>query len=349
VLSALTIMLGAGVSVAVFMLIAGAAVSPARLLGLPAGFHPAGLGVAFVVGVLSCSARFVAAIDAAVRGGYQELHRVYTVATIAGLCFVVLVVSGFPSHGSIWTLFAMMYGPFVFLSFADFFVLLFIQRPHLSSGSWRFGSTAAMLLPSGLNAGLKQVSYFLMTSGATVAVLRLEGVRQVASFGTLMALLILFASGFGAVYQPLLSAMANAHCHGDRRWFKKAYFAGLGLTLGAAGTLVVVAAIAGPWLCAMWLHANLAITRTLCTAMAIYFLFWMLSDYHFFVLASMGRLARLGKIYVLEGACALLAGMALTPRYGIEGLAVGLAVGTACFGAIFLPLRAWEVIDRQGW
>ncbi|HUO88128.1 MAG TPA: hypothetical protein VMU08_03065 [Rhizomicrobium sp.] len=349
VLSALTIMLGAGAAVAFLMLIVGAAISPARLLGLPRGLVPAGLGIAFVAGVLACSSRSVAAIDAAVRGGYQELHRVYALTTIANVCFAVLLMWVFRTHGSIWSLFAMMYGPFVFLSFADFLVLLFVQRRHLASGSWHFASTAAKLLPNGLNAVLKQTSYFLMTSGATVMVLHLEGVRKVSAFGTLMALLVLLSSGFGAFCQPLLSAMANAHSHGDRHWFRKAYFAGLGLTLVAAGLFVVVAAAAGPWLCVKWLHADLAITRTLCTAMAVYFLFWMLSDYHFFILASMARLERLGKFYLLEGACALLCATALAPAYGIDGFAVGLAVGTACFSAIFLPLRAWKMIDRQGW
>jgi O-antigen/teichoic acid export membrane protein len=349
VLSALTILLCAGAAIAVLMLIVGAIATPARLLGLPKGLNPAGLGIAFSVGVLTCSARFVAAIDTAVRSGYQELHRVYVLTTIAGIANMILVASTFPTHGQIWTLFAMMHGPFVALSFADLLYLLSVQRPHLMRGDWQFSHTLETLLPNGLNALLKQVSYFLMSSGATVTVLHFEGVRKVAGFGSLMTLLVLFASGFGAVYQPLLSAMAHAHCHGDRRWFKKAYLAGLGLTLAAAGALIVIAATVGPWLCVKWLHADLAITRLLCTALAFYFLFWILSDYHFFIVASMGKLTGLGKLYLLEGPCALLAGISLIPWFGVEGLAIGLAIGAGCFGAIFLPLRAWKLIDRDGW
>ncbi len=129
-----------------------------------------------------------------------------------------------------------------------------------------------------------------------------------------MTILVLLASGLGAIYRPLLSAMANAHGHGDKRWFRRAYPDGPWRDArGVDCRRWVVAASAGPWLCRVWLHADIGITRTLCTAMAVYFLFWMLSDYHFFVLAGMGKLARLGKFYVLEGMCALLAGGVLVP------------------------------------
>jgi hypothetical protein len=39
----------------------------------------------------------------------------------------------------------------------------------------------------------------------------------------------------------------------------------------------------------------------------------------------------------------------LASRYGLEGMAIGLAIGAAAFSIFYLPLRAWRIISRDGW
>jgi O-antigen/teichoic acid export membrane protein len=241
-----------------------------------------------------------------------------------------------------------MYGPIVLLLTVDFLLLLYSRR-YLAAGPWQFVATLKTLLPVSLNALLKQVSYFLMSSGAIVAVLHWASTTNIAAFGSLMALLMLGGSGFSALYQPLLAAMANAHSHSDKRWFRRAYFGGLAVVLGVTGVLCLIALASGPQLATLWLNADLGISRTLCVAMAVYFLFWMLSEYHFLVLASMAKLTGLGKIYVFEGISALSLGSILAHFDGIEGMAIGLAIGTAIFSLFYLPLRAWRIVAREGW
>jgi O-antigen/teichoic acid export membrane protein len=325
-----------------------AIISPQRLLGLQADKVSSEFTLSFFVGALFLCSRMIVSYVASVRGGYQELHRVYAMTALANVVVVGLIVWSFPSNGHIWVMFSYIFGPVAALLTADFLLML-NKRRYLVFGDWNLRQTLLRLLPTSLNAVLKQVSFYLMTSGAIVVLVRLVSLKEVAAFGSLMSVLTLIASGFGAMYAPMLSAMANAHSHGDRRWFLRAYLGGVACVLAGTGFVVVVAFFAGPWLTQLWLHADLGVTQTLCTALALYFVCWMLSDYHFVVLASMGKLRGLGKIYVWEGIVALGCGGILTTRYGLNGMAIGLGIGAAAFSIFYLPLRAWRIIAHDGW
>ena len=348
VLTSLAMLAAAALVLMAFVFAVAAIIPPYRLLGMDAGKASGEFTIAFYVGALFVCARMLVSYVGSVRGGYQELYRVSAMTTIANIVVIALILWAFPSSGHIWTMFCFMFGPIVVLLALDL-VLMFNRRRYLIVGDWHPVRTMRRLLPTSLNAVLKQVSYYLMASGTIVVLVRLVPLKQVAAFGSLMSLLILLASGFSAIFTPMLAALANAYSHGDRRWFLRAYFGGVGFVLAASGFLVLVAAFAGPQLTRMWLHQDLGVTSTLCIAMAFYLMFWMLSDYHFFVLASMGKLKGLGKIYVWEGVVTLGCGGLFVARYGIEGMAIGLCIGAAAFSLIYLPLRAWRIIRHDGW
>jgi O-antigen/teichoic acid export membrane protein len=348
VLTSLAILAVASLVVMTFVVGLSAIISPQRLLGMQSDKVSGEFTLSFYVGALFLCARMVVSYVASVRGGYQELHRVYAMTAIANLVVVALIVWSFPSHGHVWTMFCFMFAPVVVLLVLDF-VLMLNKRRYLVVGDWHPIRTLYRLLPTSLNAVLKQVSFYLMTSGTVVVLVRLVSLKEVAAFGSLMSVLTLIASGFGAMYTPMLAAMANAHSHGDRAWFLRAYLAGVGCVLAGSGFVVVVAYSAGPWLTQLWLHADLGITQTLCTALSLYFVCWMLSEYHFIVLASMGKLRGLGKIYVWEGIVTLGCGGVLATRYGLDGMAIGLGIGAAAFSVFYLPLRAWRIITHDGW
>jgi len=348
VLTSLAILGMASLMVMAIVIGLAAIVSPQRLLGLHTDRVSGDFSLSFYIGALFLCARMIVSYVASVRGGYQELHRVYAMSAIANLVVVGLIVSSFRRHAHIWVMFCFMFGPVVALLALDL-VLMLNRRRYLVAGDWDMMQTLRRLLPTSLNAVLKQVSFYLMTSGTVVVLVRLVPLKEVAAYGSLMSVLTLIASGFGAVYSPMLAAMANAHSHSDRAWFWRAYLGGIAVTLAGTGFLVVVSFFAGPWLMRLWLHADLGVTRTLCTALSLYFVCWMLSEYHFVVLASMGKLQGLGKIYVWEGIITLGCGGVLASRYGLEGMAVGIAIGAAAFSIFYLPLRAWRIVARDGW
>lgn len=338
----------AAVIVVGVMLVAGLVFSPRRLLDLPSGFGDGAMMPAFISATLFAGARFAAGLVPSVRSGYQELYRIYVMSAIANLVIIVLIVNVFPAHASIAMLFAYMYGPIVALFLLDY-ALLFYRRRYLLAARWNLGRTTRALLPTSLNAVAKQIAFFLMTSGAVLSVAHWAGVQNIDAFGSLMALIVMGMSAFSMVFQPMLAAMANAHSHGDKRWFSRAYYGGIALILAITGLVVLIAAAFGPALMLLWLHTDLAIGRTLCIAMALYFMCCALSDFNFLVLASVGELTRLGKIYVLEGITALALGAAGAHYFGIEGMAAGMAVGTACFSLLYLPWRTWRILSRDGW
>jgi O-antigen/teichoic acid export membrane protein len=345
VLTSLAI-LGVGMTMLMgFIVGAAAIISPERLLGVHAEFVSGEFRIAFYVGAFFLCARMFVAFVASVRGGYQELHRVYAMTAIANL---LVILWSFPSNGHVWVMFCFMFAPLIVLLVIDFAIML-ARRPYLVSGDWHPLATFKRLMPTSLNAVLKQVSAYLMTSGTIVVLVRLVPLKEVAAFGSLMSVITLLASGYGALFAPMLAAMANAHSHSDRTWFWRAYLGGVAVVMAGAGVLLIVAFFWGTTLMQLWLHADLGVTRTLCTALALYFMCWMLSEYHFVVLASMGKLRGLGKIYVWEGIVTLGCGGMLASRYGLEGMAIGLGIGAAAFSVVYLPLRAWRIITRDGW
>jgi O-antigen/teichoic acid export membrane protein len=348
VLTTTGILTFSGLLAACIMIVPTAFVAPVDLLHLPGALPRGEIATGFFVAALFVALRQSVSTVMAVRAGYQELFSIYLLTALANLLSIVMFVVALPAHSPLWIVIAYNYAPYILCMMANMAMLAW-RRPYLVRGAWHPAATIRKLLPTSSNALLKQVCYFLTTSGATLVASHAVSVREVAAFGSFMAIMIQAQSALGGIVQPLYAAMANAHSHGDRGWFMRAYRRGLVLTLGISILGVAIGALAAPWLALHWLHRDLGITHLFGGAFAVFFLFWLQSEYHFNVMASMGTLRRMGPMYVLEGIAALLFGGLLATRFGIAGMAAGLALGMAVVMAFYIPSRALPAIRRHGW
>lgn len=334
------------IALVVALLLTGLALPPTKMISAAKDIPGREIWNAFnVFVVISCLQLFTSIVPS-IRAGFQELHRVNLVSASSNGAVLVMLLFFYRAHPSIWLFVVFVYGPLSLFMLLDL-LLLFRQRPYLLHGPAKFRETTRMLLPHSFNAVLKQMTLFLVSYCSILVLAHLTGPRNVSSFASVMQPLALGASAIGLIFQPLVPAIANAYSHGDHDWLKRAYLGGFVIVLGVTLSVAVVLAIAGPELARLWLHADVGISHALCAALGAYFVVWMVSDYHFLILASMGKLIGYGKLFALEGVIGIVAGSLLTLKFGEIGMACGIGLGIGSVTAWYLPLEVWRMVRPQ--
>lgn len=307
----------------------GLIVSPAKVLAASKEISSQQLYVAYFTAVAISSLQLFTSIEPAIRVGYQEFHRAGICSLIASLFFVLPGLAYVGTHSvSISTFILVMYCPLVALFFIDM-GLLFRQRPFLRNGTVEFRSTAQKILgPSG-NALAFQVQFMLVLYLPTLFVAHMTSSPETAAFGSILQLLVLGVSSLNLLFQPLMSAVANAHGHGEMRWIERNYKKSFLLVMTIGFLTCFASASVGPFLIHHWLGSSIHVSRGLLTLFGSYFLFLSLSLHQFYFLSAMGTLRGAGSLYMIQGAISLGSGVLLCNLYGATGMVSGLAFGVA--------------------
>ena len=346
VITALALMGGASVAVMLVLAVLGLVISPSAMLATSLTVSPQEMRTAYWVAAALSAAQLFASIEGSVRSGYQELYRSSICAIVASLFFVLPGLLYLGGHRVTITPFiVVIYAPLVVLFLIDL-ALLLRQRPYLYRGPIHFRNSAKLIsAPSG-NALAFQVEYALIVYLPTLVVAHMASAAQTAAFGSILQLLGLGAASLNLFFQPLMSAIANAHSHGDWHWIQRNYKR-VFLLIGLAGLLVLLtAATVGPFLIRHWLGRSIEVSRPMLAFFGAYFLFLSISLFQFYVLSAMGALKGTGVLYLLQGALSLFLGALLCFFFGATGMVLGLAVGVAAT-IWMLPLKVFREITSM--
>lgn len=307
----------------------GLIISPAKVLAASKEISPRHLYVAYFTAVAVSSLQLFTSIQPSIRVGYQEFHRAGICSLIASLLFVLPGLSYVGTHAvSISTFILVLYGPLVALFFIDL-GLLFRQRPYLRRGPVEFRSTARRILgPSG-NALAFQFQFMLILYLPTLFVAHMTSSQETAAFGSILQLLVLGVSGLNLLFQPLMSAIANAHGHGEMHWIERNYKRSFLLVMAIGFLTCFASASVGPLLIRHWLGSSIHVSHGLSLLFGSYFFFLGLSLQQFYFLSAMGTLRGVGALFLIQGAISLGSGTLLCNLYGATGMVSGLAFGVA--------------------
>lgn len=328
-----------------FLVLLALMISPSVMVAAKSNVSVDELRVAYLIAALISAAQLFTSIEASIRAGYQEFHRASLCALIASIFFVLPGLFYVAGHEvSISAFIAIMYAPLICIFLVDI-GLLFLQREYLRRGSVEIWKTARQIaVPSG-NALAYQIEYALIVYLPTLIVAHTSSAGETAAFGSVLQLLALGGSSLNLFFQPMMSAVANAHSLGDVHWIERNYKRFF-LLVGCVGAAILVsAATIGPFLVRHWLGASIPVSRGMLTAFGFYFFFLSISLLQFYVLSAMGALERTGWVYVLQGTLALALGTMLCPFWGGVGMVLGLAVGVALTSWI-LPLKVWSALKN---
>jgi O-antigen/teichoic acid export membrane protein len=321
----------------------GEFVPPERMIGLKMSVSADELRSAYLIATFISAAQLIAGIQASLRAGYQEVHRASICAMIASIFFVLPGLFFVSQHKvSISVFLLIMYAPLALVFFCDH-VLLFFEREYLRNGAVDLCKTAGWIIfPSG-NALAYQVEYALIVYLPTLVVAHLSTAVETAAFGSVLQLIALGGSSLNFLFQPYMSATANAHSHGDVHWIQRNYKRFALLVLGIGAIVFVGAATVGPTVVHAWLGKSIFVSRSMMAAFGVYFLVFSLSISQFYVLSAMGALKGTGWIYLSQGALALLLGSVLCAYFGAVGMTIGLTVSLALTSWVF-PVRVLKAI-----
>jgi len=323
------------------LMVVGIAVSPLAMISAR-NVSPNEIGTAYFVAAALACIQLAASIGPAIRGGFQELHRVNVAAIVANICVIFLLTAVFRFEPQIGLLFVVLYAPLPLLLIADM-VSVLVARPYLATGSARLFDTIRHLLPHSLNALAKQVSYFGITGLPVLIVAFMTDPRSTAAYASGIQVLLLAISGMGIFLQSLVPAFADAQSRHDQNWIRSVYMKGLVSVLAIGGITLVGLATVGPFLARVWLHPKFATTHEFTASLGMFFFFWLLSDFNFFVLSALGRLVGTGKLFVAESVVGVGLGTLLTLKFGTPGMPLGIACAMGLVGSWYLPL----LINRE--
>jgi O-antigen/teichoic acid export membrane protein len=344
VLTAITLLGLASTAVLSLLAIMGQLFSPATMVAASSRVSSEEIRIAYYVAAMLSAAQLFVSVESSIRSGYQELYRSSVCAAIASLAFVLpgLVYVGL-HRVSIAAFMMIIYLPLVVLLLADL-VILFIQRPYLVRGQFRFRTTAARILPSSVNALAFQIEYALIVYLPTWIVAHMTSAEETAAFGSILQIMGLGAASLNLFFQPVVAAIANAHGHNDRLWIERNYKRFLFLVIAAGLAAFLASATIGPFIVRLWLGHAVTVPRTMLAWFGAYFLFLSVSLYQFYILSAMGALRGTGFVYLAQGILALALGSVLCAFYGATGMVGGLAIGVAITGWI-LPVKVRREIQ----
>lgn len=338
----LLLLLVIATGLAILLILLGLVVPAKQMLSASRLVDPERLRNAYFAASILQSLLLLTAAEAAIRSGYQEVHRTSILSAAANVISIVLLLIYGP-QAWLLTFMLILYAPLPLLFLADI-AALFYGRRYLFKRPTHFKETTRALAAHSGNALAVQIAFFLFAYLPPLAVAHLRDPQSTAAFGTLMQLSIMGANAFNLVFQPLLSAIADARGHNHWVWIRQNYFRGLAL-VGAAGVIaIVLLAAAGPWLIEFWLKRDIGITRALCATFGAYFLLMTSALYHFYVLSGIGVLRGLGRVYILQGVLAIGLGCLLCINFGATGMSVGLTLGLLALTSWYGPMRMRQVL-----
>lgn len=341
--TAIIFMLLAGALLATVLLLLGTAISPIAIAGSQYASYGTEIDVSYRILSVLIAFQVTSNVMFAIRSGYQELY-ISSSWTSAANVFVILgmfwLARGAPT---IWQFALALYGPVILSLFLDA-GLLGVQRPYLFAARPKFRRTAKSLLPHATNALATQLSFFLVSYVPLIIVAHMFDARATAAYGTIVQIVVIGNSGMNLIVQSVVPAIANARAHGDFPWIRRAYLGALLAVLGVSVGFAAILTGLGPWLFKVWLRRDLGIDHTLCALFGAYFALSMSSMLHFSVLGALGELRRVGWIYLLEGSLAIGIGTALSFKFGIAGMAAGLALASLMASGWYTPSRVWRAL-----
>lgn len=338
----LLLLLAIAVALAAALILLGLVVPARQMLSASEHIDPERLRNAYFVAVILQSLLLLTAAEAAIRSGYQEVHRTGLISAAANVISIGLLLLYGP-HAWLIGFMLILYAPLPLLLLADIGALFHGQR-YLFGRPTQLAETIRSLASHSGNALAVQIAFFLFAYLPPLAVAHLRDPIATAAFGTLMQLSIMGANAFNLVFQPLLSAIADARGHNHWVWIRQNYLRGLAL-VGAVGAVgIVLLATVGPWIIDLWLKKDIGITRALCATFGVYFLLMTNALYHFYVLSGIGVLQGLGRVYILQGFLAIGLGCLLCIAFGATGMAAGLALGLLALTSWYGPIRMRNIL-----
>jgi O-antigen/teichoic acid export membrane protein len=279
--------------------------------------------------------------------GCQRFAFIGTIQTIAVVLRAALIVIGLSAgHGIVY-----VGGVTIALNLAASLVLtgkaLRICPPRLVRWQRVSRSTLSALAGFGIVTfwmGIAQVLRFQVDAMVVAAFISVPAVTFFAAGGKLANYTMDVVMAMAKVFTPMSSALhATASIDGLRRvlFVGNRYCAFVAFPMAAGllliGTRVIQAWLGTPYISSQSVLMILIVPTTL----------WMAQASSVTVLYGMHRHKTLAVVMLIEAATNLVLSIALAPRYGINGVAMGTAVPLFCTCVFFLPIHLCRVLNLR--
>lgn len=284
------------------------------------------VGFALAIFLLDLPARLAAKI----LGGYQELWIANIFAAIGGLCSLLsLVVLAHFRAG----LAAMVIGSTGALVGSDILCLLWvigIYKPWLRP-RWRYLDRSAgyRMIRLGSEFFMLQVAGLIVFNTDNLIVAHYLGAAEVAPYSVTWRLV-----GFAATFQALLSpalwpAFTEAFERSDLQWVRITFRRTMWTTMGIAGALSVIFALAGRWLITVWGTRAAVPPQSLLLLMCTWVVISTFMNNTSTVLAASGKTRVQAWLGLVAAALNLALSIYLVKRIGVNGVILGTILSYA--------------------
>lgn len=201
------------------------------------------------------------------------------------------------------------------------------------------GATVRMLYGYGLFVLLNNVAMFLLFNSAEVLVGAFVGAAAVTYYAIAGSLMHHLAKLIGVMTQVLLPYASSQEASGDAAALRRTVVIGTKACLLIALPATATVVIAGRVFIAHWMGPSYAeVAGPLLVVIAIGRLFWLSQSSTGNILLGVGRHKILTLTNLATGVAAIVLGVVFIQRWGLLGLAAGMAIPVLVTQGIVLPL-----------
>jgi O-antigen/teichoic acid export membrane protein len=310
--------------------------------GLPAN----GVHQAFVISAALVALMFFGSVAGAIRAGFQEVHITNFWALGANLVSLAAGLTVARTSPSLVAFIIVIQLPLALAAIGDIGLIIY-RRPYLRGIPRLVRGELSKLLITSRSVWIVQLTSFANLNLTLLAVAHFAGATAAAGYGSVLRLQLLLSGIVALIITPLVPAIASADALGDLVWIRRSARTLTGYTLAVSFVFGTVLSVAGPQLIQRWLGSSLGLTPTLCAVLGGYFVLWMLHFAQFNILLGLGETRGLARIYATSTAVIFSIGLALLPRLGATGMAIGLFAGTLLVTTWQMALRVRVAMRRR--
>lgn len=293
---------------------------------------------AFIASAVLLALMFFGSVAGAIRAGFQQVHVSNFWALGANLVSISAGLLVTRESPTLVTFICVVQLPLALATIADIGLILY-RRPYLRGIPTFVRGQLSELLTTSWSVWIVQLTAFANLNLTLLVVAHFAGATAAAGYGSVLRLQLLLSGVVALIITPLVPAIASADALGDLQWVRRSARTLTGYTLAVSIVVGAVLAVAGPQLIDRWLGSSLELTPALCAILGAYFILWMLHFAQFNILLGLGETKGLAQIYAVTTAVIFAIGLALLPRLGATGMAIGLVGGT-------LSVTTWQMALR---
>jgi O-antigen/teichoic acid export membrane protein len=270
-------------------------------------------------------------IGGKILSGYQQTHTANLVTAVAALFSVGGLLLGLHLRLSMPMLFLCTTGFITFSGVSTLIWVLFIAKPWLRPRmDYLSVSLSRQLLIAGAPFFLIRIAGIVVFSTDNLIISHFLGAAHVTPYSVGMRLVTSAQLIPSFLFPSLWASYAESAALGDIAWIRRTYTRAMRYSMVIIGAILVVIALFGQWIIAIWAGQVAVPSEPLLLGMCVWTILWGITSVQSCLLGALGRTWTQAVFGVIAAVLNLVLSIMLVQRIGALGVIAGTVISYIC-------------------